>query len=439
MASAALDTAAKRGKLAVNRNPYWNGIAGGRGGVSLGYRTPGKKGGGSWVAKVVLDGKRDEAKIAEADDDGARAGALSYAKAKAATLAWAEMRVKEWDAAEAAAIVEAAPTVRSAIEAYTKARKKRHATAGRAAEYSLNRRVLTDETFSAVPLAKLTAAVIKTWKDGLPEKLATTTVNRILNDVRAALNAAYEVHRAMLPGNIPAEIKAGTKRTPVSTTARKQIFSDADIRRIVDAAYIVDDTGDFGALVLAAAATGARFSQLARVTVSGLQVAQQRLMVPTTKKGTGDKKVQFIAVPVAPDVIERLEPLARGRHGHEPLLLRWAFKRKGVGRGRGWEKDARQPWAFAYEGYEAWEEVLKTAGMPDDTVMLCLRHSSIVRKLTAGLPVRLVAALHDTSVEMIEQHYSAYIVDATEDLIRRTLTALAPAPVARLNVVAATA
>jgi hypothetical protein len=34
----------------------------------------------------------------------------------------------------------------------------------------------------------------------------------------------------------------------------------------------------------------------------------------------------------------------------------------------------------------------------------------------AGLPVRLVAALLDTSVKMIEQHYAAYIVDATEDL-----------------------
>ena len=48
--------------------------------------------------------------------------------------------------------------------------------------------------------------------------------------------------------------------------------------------------------------------------------------------------------------------------------------------------------------------------------MYALRHSSIVRGLRAMLPVRLVAALHDTSVAMIEQHYSAYIVDATEDL-----------------------
>jgi hypothetical protein len=44
--------------------------------------------------------------------------------------------------------------------------------------------------------------------------------------------------------------------------------------------------------------------------------------------------------------------------------------------------------------------------------MYALRHSSIVRGLKANLPIRLVAALHDTSVEMIEKHYSAFIVDA---------------------------
>jgi hypothetical protein len=65
--------------------------------------------------------------------------------------------------------------------------------------------------------------------------------------------------------------------------------------------------------------------------------------------------------------------------------------------------------------------------------MLCLRHSSIVRALSAGVPVRLVAALHDTSVQMIEQHYSAYIVDATEEIARRAVTPLAPIEVSHLR------
>jgi hypothetical protein len=38
--------------------------------------------------------------------------------------------------------------------------------------------------------------------------------------------------------------------------------------------------------------------------------------------------------------------------------------------------------------------------------MYALRHSSIVRQLLAGVPVRIVAAGHDTSVKMIEHTYS---------------------------------
>jgi hypothetical protein len=39
--------------------------------------------------------------------------------------------------------------------------------------------------------------------------------------------------------------------------------------------------------------------------------------------------------------------------------------------------------------------------------------------------VRLVAASHDTSVEMIEAHYSAFIVDASQELARRAALSFA--------------
>ena len=43
--------------------------------------------------------------------------------------------------------------------------------------------------------------------------------------------------------------------------------------------------------------------------------------------------------------------------------------------------------------------------------MYCLRHSSIVRMLLRNVPIRLVASLHNTSVAMIEKHYSKYITE----------------------------
>ncbi len=52
-----------------------------------------------------------------------------------------------------------------------------------------------------------------------------------------------------------------------------------------------------------------------------------------------------------------------------------------------------------------------------EVIPYALRHRSIVRSLRANLPIRLVAALHDTSVAMIERHYARYIVDGLEELL----------------------
>jgi len=53
--------------------------------------------------------------------------------------------------------------------------------------------------------------------------------------------------------------------------------------------------------------------------------------------------------------------------------------------------------------------------------MYALRHTSIVRQLLANVPVTVVAALHDTSVTMIERNYSQYIADHADDLARAAL------------------
>jgi len=50
-----------------------------------------------------------------------------------------------------------------------------------------------------------------------------------------------------------------------------------------------------------------------------------------------------------------------------------------------------------------------------------MRHSSIVRAIRAGLPIRLVAVMHDTSVAMIERHYARYIVDGLEELAAKAI------------------
>jgi hypothetical protein len=51
--------------------------------------------------------------------------------------------------------------------------------------------------------------------------------------------------------------------------------------------------------------------------------------------------------------------------------------------------------------------------------MYALRHSSIVRMLLRNIPIRLIAALHNTSVGQIERNYSRHITEHDSDAISR--------------------
>ena len=53
--------------------------------------------------------------------------------------------------------------------------------------------------------------------------------------------------------------------------------------------------------------------------------------------------------------------------------------------------------------------------------MYALRHSSIVRQILAGVPIRVVAVNHDTSIGMLERTYSRHIGDHSDALARAAL------------------
>tara|TARA_R100000365_G_scaffold3263_1_gene10423 strand:+ start:744 stop:1991 length:1248 start_codon:yes stop_codon:yes gene_type:complete len=410
--------------LEPRKNPYWVGVSGGRGGVSLGYRKP-ARGPGSWVAKVVLEGNRVEERLGSADDEGAAHGALTYRMAVADVLEWGRQQQAAIEGREASA-PRTGPTVTTAVNEYVKERLARSKRDGTITKGRLENHVLSDADFAKTPLSKLRAATIQQWRERLTaepvdqdddrKRLAPSSVNRVLNDLRAALNASAEKHRRQLPAALSAEIKVGTRAMRVATEARKQLLADGQIKAVVDAAFEVDADGDFGRLVLLAASTGARYSQITRIRVGGLQIPNKRIMVPGASKGRSATARPPVAVPLSDAVIERLLPAVEGRAADEPLLMRWAYRNIGPFK---WEKDRRRPWGAAYEIEKPWAATIERAEVPVDTIMYALRHSSIVRGLRAGLPIRLVASLHDTSSEMVENHYSAFIVDMTEDLARR--------------------
>lgn len=207
------------------------------------------------------------------------------------------------------------------------------------------------------------------------------------------------------------------------------MLTDADVRRLIAAATDVDAEGgwegDLLRLVLVLAATGARFSQVIRMRVADVQPEQGRLMVPTSRKGRGVKLATHTGVHIGEDVLAALAKAMAGRKGSDPLFLRPHWRQIGPAK---WEKSERGPWFAAAQLTRPWSAIVARAGLASGTVPYAFRHSSIVRGLRAGLQVRHVAALHDTSTAMIERHYAAFIVDAMDELAARAVVPLMTAP-----------
>lgn len=438
----AIDSAAKRSRMAPRRNPYWQPCGAKRGGLSIGYRRA-EAGAGAWIARLIRDGRRAEARLGQADDAGAGPDALAYAAAVAAAMAWGARQAAahvDTDASSAGPI-----TLRVAVDAYVADRKARSARHGRNAETRLAKRLLVGR-LADKPLAQITERDLSEWVRGLTD-ISAASVARLMNDTKAALHRAHDIHHRALPAGWRDMIARGLRRTPGarSDTApashHRAVLTDADMRLIVEAAYQQDEDGDFGRLVAVLAATGARFSQAARITVADvLDGPAPRIMVPVSRKGRDpSRKASHVPVPVGPDLIAVLRPAMAGRAGGEPLLMRWLLKMvagdKNAGLPRRWVKDRRMPWRDAFEMTPLWKATLARAQVAGTIEPYRLRDASIIRGLRAGVPVRLVAQIHDTSTAMIEKHYAQHIADALAELARTSIVPVVSAPPTALRAV----
>jgi hypothetical protein len=149
-------------------------------------------------------------------------------------------------------------------------------------------------------------------------------------------------------------------------------------------------------------------------------------MMPKSAKGGGRnrsvKKAERYSVPITRQLAAKLNAAAKGRADDAPLLLQ---SDKGA-----WDKNPGQRY------HHLVKKVVASIDLdPAVVTMYCLRHSSIVRMLLRNVPIRLVGSLHNTSVAMIEKHYSRYITEHSIDDITRAGLLSEPAP-AGDNVVA---
>jgi len=391
-----LDTPSARARLPMGR--YWVSVAPG---CAFGYRKGTK--GAVWSAKLVKGDLRRETTIGPADDALTADGklALSYGQAQERARDWFVEAERDEEPATGEPI-----TVSSALDQYEADLTTRRGDAGNVGRVRLH---------LPAPLAKklvsdLTEADLKRWRDGLAPTLAPATINRTTTALKAALNLAADLDKR-ITSRRPWEI--GLATLPGAEQSRNVILSDDMVRKLIGAAY--EQSQEFGLLVEVAAVTGARYSQIAGLECRDLQDgAAPRLMMPASNKGKGSKVGLRRPVPIGLPLASRLAKAAKDRAPNAPLLTKPS--------GEPWKKSDHSRLfkrIVAECGLDDW----KALGLSDEVTIYALRHSSIVRQIKGNVPIRIIAVSHDTSVAMIERHYSAEITDFADEIARGAMLA----------------
>jgi integrase len=248
----------------------------------------------------------------------------------------------------------------------------------------------------------LTSRDLRRWRDDLAKDLAPATVNRTCAAFKAALNLAADQDERIATRRA---WETGLASIPDAEQSRNVILDNDTVRALVAAA--TDDSPEFGLLIEVAAVTGARISQIAKLEIQDLQDdrSDPRLMIPTSRKGRGAKKVMRRPVPITVGLAARLRKTAAQRAVEEPLLT----------------KPSGEPWKKS-DHSRLFRRAATRAGLdPAEVTMYALRHSSVVRQILAGVPIRVVAVNHDTSIAMLERTYSRHIGDHSDSLARSAL------------------
>jgi integrase len=407
---AALESRSARLRLKIRRRPY-SGPSLARG-IALMYRR--NKTNGTWVLKASNGRGAYWTKAFALADDFEDADAKNVL-----TFYQAQDQAKKLARGDDGGPDDAPITVDSALKAYRCDLEAREANPYNAEWPRLH---LTSALLGK-PVALLTSGELKKWRDGLLGTMAPATINRLCRCLCAALEQSKQSDKRIQNREA---WQTGLAGLPNAQEVRNVIISDDKVRELIAAAYYLDH--QLGLLTDTLANTGARPSQAVRLHVEDLHdhPLRPKLMMPKSAKGGGRnrsvKKTERYSVPITAQLAARLKAAAKGRADHEVLLVQ--------SDGRPWDKNPGQNY------HRQIDNVVTVIGLnPAEVTMYCLRHSSIVRMLLRNVPIRLVASLHNTSVAMIEKHYSRYITEHSIDDIARIGLLSEPAPAAD-NVVA---
>ena len=354
-------------------------------GVWVGYRRT--KGAGTWDLKVA-NGKGDywHAKIGPADDyeDADNAHVFDFWQACERGRAMARGQTTDSRPATWAAALDT-------YEADLRAR------AGDAVNASRVRHHLTS-TLASKPVALLTAAELRRWRDDLIRSgISPATVVRTLQERESF---AQSGGRSRSRASATDRLEVGLSGLIDTYTPRNVVLPAR--RAGLLPRFALDP--NFGLVVDVLASTGTRTSQACRLLVADLQAEgpAPRLMMPSSRKGKRHKEITRKPVPIPASLAHKLKQAAGDRDRSAPLLTR--------ADGSAWNPN--KP-----ELVNLFAEVARRTRI--EATAYSLRHSSVVRMLLAATPTRVTASVHDTSTLLLEKTYSAYILDHADALARR--------------------
>jgi integrase len=388
--SPTLETRSARLKLKVRRKPYF--ISVGRG-LSLGYRR--NLNGGTWLVRCA-DGRGGAwtQVFARSDDfeDASGSQVIDFWTAQKRCLEL--VRGKATDASKPV-------LVKAALEEYGRDLVIR---GGGIAQVNRVRKQLTP-VLLARPVGSLVMRELRNWRDAqLATGLAPGSVSRSCRTLKACFNFAAAQDPSI--ANKQAWT-IGLASLPDSHVARTDaVLSDDVVRAVVAACYAASPR--LGLFFEVLAVTGCRPVQAARLLVGDVQT--DRVMMPRSAKGKGKKRIDRRSVPLPPGLIDKLKIAAGNRPADAPLL----------------QRPDGEAWRPGNSGHiRPFTAALAAAGLRK-VIPYALRHTSITRALLRGVPVRVVADLHDTSIEMIERNYASCLATYGDAMVRAAQIELAP-------------
>jgi integrase len=375
-------------KNPIRKKPYFETIAPG---ISLGYRR--NQGAGAWMVRAA-DGKGGNwtKGFAVADDFEAsnQKSVLNYEEAQNE----ARKLARAGGVSASSGHDTGRPLlVGDAIDIYETDLMMRGGNKNNACQL----RIHLSPRLARKPVSMLVDSDLRNWRNDLitVAGLKVASANRHAKSMKAALTLAARGDKRITNNS---EWRNGLSKLPDDNNARNVILEDDVVLAVVSTAYDIKHL--LGVWCQTLSETGNRESQIKRCEVKDLQTdrVNPRLLVPSSFKGK-NRKITRKPLPITVELANHLMKFAAGKKPGERLLPK-----------------------LGVELSKQFRPVVERLKLDSDVTPYSLRHSSVVRMLLKGIPTRLVASVHDTSVVEIERTYSHYIVsDTTESILRGSL------------------